>query len=910
MLRDSSLLKNHPIIKIFSLSTKCALLLLFTACGNKDCKNGSCEGENFAGNAPIKAKADLTNAFGLLVVDKSESAPLKLMERHNKKVSALGLPASQFSYGDKESFALLENGERSYMLGEDSFTFPPAQGEKNLGLSEDASADDSSLQKIDSSSGKITDALTQVKDPNLFNPNQLLPKLSTIAIAPTGEVYLHFERSYIYRDAPASQDPHNPSNGYQCQIFRVEGGTLDSLLTTPPERENLVCVDNQHFIDSWRSYQNGVFQFDSSGNLYYPGSIPNVNKTVVYRMSRDGQQASEVINANICVQNFLITSSGGTFYTGQTCQNGQNSGGDPNNSGFFRYVAPGTNGSVLEIARNWWNFIYAPSISQNQTDTAVFFGPDPRIANTASWDTACLFNFDPSGKEVTDRISETITCGNNIGDWMEMNRKVDITAYGEGYHNYTGTDKNYSPSTAWKEEYSRRCISDGEVFAGGGSQISEIKQNSNGDVFVIGNIRKKQKGQVSCSVAFRGPHCTINDMPVLIDDDDSAYTKTTCLAANGTWVNEGNCSNGTTKAEGCVDVSRTWTAGYCSNPDYRTKATCIAATGCSSRWYNNQTDCQNAGYTWHGGSGSSFLVWRTGSCSSDPDKYETEAACIAASKVWRADTWSGACTSSDTNDNSALYDNNQNGCIPNWSTNQMWYNNVTGDICTSDDTADRASFWDYSHKNNNFTQTADSTHSTFSELTGKYLVQGLQCNQVNSASGGRNDWTMEYSALAQVDASKKNLTLLSLSREKAIDLWVVNEKPYYSSFDTASGEYLLNGLTMANACIYSDISEGSSCNEEGLVWQHRRCFASNLSSESTCKAAGYQWVSSYPSVILSNFEVYNLAEGENSGEMLADGLDFSTNEYKFGTINPDSNILQLRTGLTGTLKTIVILPRN
>jgi hypothetical protein len=56
--------------------------------------------------------------------------------------------------------------------------------------------------------------------------------------------------------------------------------------------------------------------------------------------------------------------------------------------------------------------------------------------------------------------------------------------------------------------------------------------------------------------------------------------------------------------------------------------------------------------------------------------------------------------------------------------------------------------------------------------------------------------------------------------------------------------------------------------------------------------------------------VYNLDQSENEGELLADGLDFQSNQYKFGTINPANQILQLRTGLTGTLKTIVILPHT
>ncbi|MBF0443355.1 MAG: hypothetical protein HQK54_15720, partial [Oligoflexales bacterium] len=44
-------------------------------------------------------------------------------------------------------------------------------------------------------------------------------------------------------------------------------------------------------------------------------------------------------------------------------------------------------------------------------------------------------------------------------------------------------------------------------------------------------------------------------------------------------------------------------------------------------------------------------------------------------------------------------------------------------------------------------------------------------------------------------------------------------------------------------------------------------------------------------------------------QVFADGLDFAVNQYKFGTIDLTKGTISLKQGLTGTLKTIVILPQ-
>ncbi len=760
---------------LFRIITATSILLGALSCGDgKDDEHNDIQ-------SAMQPTVDVSGAYGVLVVDVGEDAGLRLMKIHNDRIDSLALEAPKFDLGEGTKTALHKYTEDT--IDPKLFAFP--SNSSNLKLQDEGeteTATGSAMQKINES-GEIENALSYEKQPW----QQDLPEISTIAVSPTGEMYLHFRHSFIYRDAPNNENPWDMANGYQCQIFKVTGGSLNDLLTQEPTTSNLSCIDNQHFIDNWRTGSNEVFQFDSSGNIYYPGSIPDSSQMVVYRVSRDGSESTEMINSQICVQDFLITPLGGVFYTGNTCQDG-----DWGGTGFFRYVAP-DDGGVIEIARDWWDFIFDTKVSEangSSTDNAVFFGPDPRSASTASWETACLFTFDPSDDDPQTRVANIITCGDNIWSWLWMERDVDITNYGRGlrYGNPSGDD--LTKLNSWKNEFRRRCESDDEVFAGGGSQISSIKQDSTGDVFVIGNIRKKIAGTLLCSLEIRGPHCKVDGVPDLYSTQDlsSSYAtaKSTCQSNAGTWVDEGWCDDGTsTNAKTCIDNTQ--------------------------KWYPNS----------------------------------------------------------------------------------QWYDNIDGDVCTAVENGDRSTWW-----------SSNVEWTALSDLKQEFIVQHYNCEQ-DTSSGGGGDWTNEYKALAKVNEDIKNLTLLSTENEQAIDVWLVNDQVYYSSFDSSLGQYLLNKLSSTAQCIDGTNESEDSCS---YSWSNRRCVNTSLTTESACTAqSGHYWSPYSSEIILSNFETYNLAPAENATGLWADGLDFSDNSYKFGTIDLSTNQLSLKTGLTGTLKTIVIL---
>ncbi|WP_141731778.1 hypothetical protein [Oligoflexus tunisiensis] len=685
-------------VKVLSLSLTGMFLL--ASCGGKDNGGGGGGGPMNGGQQALTdVKADFSGAVGVLVIDPTQTT-----------------------------------GSLRLIGGED--------GPVNLSLADsDSGSGDGSLAKV-GSDGEVQSAISSGDDEEEANGwccKPKLPSVKTIAISPSKEIYLHFEQPFVYK-APEDgdwSDAWDPSSGNMCQIFKVKGGTIEDLIANPPEDAgNLECLDNLHFVDSWQAQRNSVFQFDDASNVYYPGSIPNGNgKMVVYKRTPTGE-VSEMINSNICVQDFLVTKAGGIFYTGSSnCQNGSGS----SSGGFFRYVSPSS--SIIEIARDWWNFVFEPSASATG-DKAIFFGPDPTISQTASWDSACLFNFDPNGgSAASDRITPAITCGSDIWSWINLTRTADVTAYGTGYSN-----GNSNPSDAWITQFKSRCESSGQVFAGGGSQISSIKQTSTGDVYVIGQIRKKKEGEITCSLNIKGGHCVLKGTPYL--SGDTTYgTEDLCQDAGGTWTQEGWCTDSTKS---------------------------------------------------------------------------THSACVAAST---------------------------------WNYRDVYYSSAVSNLCGATDDANMLS-------NDDFYSTPVTATNGTPNPTPKYTRGWMNC-QVKSTDGSTNNynWTDEYKGLAKVDTTSKTLTLLSGTDEQAISLWLAGDQPYFSSYNTTQGKYLL------------------------------RKYENNAAV-----------------TIAENFEAYNISESGEDGKLYYDGLDFSTNAYSFGTMLEAAPYTRtIKTGLTGTVKTIVIL---
>ena len=65
--------------------------------------------------------------------------------------------------------------------------------------------------------------------------------------------------------------------------------------------------------------------------------------------------------------------------------------------------------------------------------------------------------------------------------------------------------------------------------------------------------------------------------------------------------------------------------------------------------------------------------------------------------------------------------------------------------------------------------------------------------------------------------------------------------------------------------------------------------------------------------LLSDYEVYNLTvDPADSSRLLFDGLNFASNTYRFGSIDPNAEdgeaSVEDKDGLTGQIKTLIIVP--
>ena len=391
------------------------------------------------------------------------------------------------------------------------------------------------LRKIDTS-GIVSPMMR--RNPRLLVEGQgPLPKVSSIGISPAGDVYFHFEFSFVFREFDNNrkrcENPWEQDSPCSCQLFKAKQ-TLSEMASgqAPPREGNVECIDPISSIP-WGADSSKVFQFDSASNVYFQGVLEGANQPALYRVARNKVNGrfvqDEIINSNICVGAYQIMPGGGLFYVGQNCLGGQWGGAD---GSYFRYVSPA--GGLIEIARNWWDFQFEAYASPTG-DKVVFYGPDPDASAVASWESACLFEFDPA-KPQGERSTKLVSCNNNMWDWLGMRRAIDIATYGDH-------EQWRNPPAAWRTEYTRRCLSDNDTFIGGnGNPIRSLYRAADSKEYLVGNISQKNKGELQCQVELRGPHCLINNKPSL-KNSAGIHTSTTCSTDGGTWVADGWCDD-------------------------------------------------------------------------------------------------------------------------------------------------------------------------------------------------------------------------------------------------------------------------------------------------------------------------------------------------------------------------------
>jgi hypothetical protein len=351
--------------------------------------------------------------------------------------------------------------------------------------------------------------------PNPMPPMQLepLPRVTAVGLSPDGNVYILFERSFMYRqptaeDMASGVDVYGPSSPYRCQLFRANGGNWQEAAA---ELAELECVTNQHEVRTWDARR--VMQFDASGKLYFRGAVPGQPKEVFYQYDPATRALSEKVNGNICWRDVQVTPRGSLFYTGSTSSSDGGCGG----TSFFRYVS--ADNRLSEIARDWWNFKYLAEQDPGDPDNEriIFYGPDPNSTSSVGWDTACLYRYDPAVADPAARAERLIECSNDPYNYV-----------------YGASATPGQVSDAELAGFGERCQSEGQLFVGG-EGVTGLSQLRDGTLFVVGKFQKKLAGEIYCGLDVTVDHC---------DSLDPAHTTPeACTSAGHEWLHaQPSCS--------------------------------------------------------------------------------------------------------------------------------------------------------------------------------------------------------------------------------------------------------------------------------------------------------------------------------------------------------------------------------
>jgi len=408
-----------------------------------------------------------------------------------------------------------------------------------LNLLDDSVDPSKALLKLDENGG-VSSALVSAtsKDTSKTAKAPSIPRVKSMAVAPTGEVYIHFERP-IYTNSVVS--PDQPS---QCQLYRIKNGVIADFTAATAGAKDIECIAPDKMVNSFDADSSGhdsVFQFDDAGNVYFQAWSANGGGGggALYKLTRETGNLKEVISSNIWVQRYAVTKNGGVFYVGNT------NTGTGNNGGYFRYVKP--EGGLLPIATGFWGFRFEPIVGDT-TDKAIFYGPDPRaeLSSTNPWATAGVFAYDPAAgadeEDIDAKVDSVIASGGNPWDWMQLR----------------GENFGEQSSAAWRAEYWNRCLQDNKVFPGG--EVSNLSQSSDGTkVFMVGNVQLKKAGVPKCGInvnnnAAGGANGYCWSGTAVIWN-----TQVQCTALNGTWRANGQYNNITTdecKADFGADSSK------------------------------------------------------------------------------------------------------------------------------------------------------------------------------------------------------------------------------------------------------------------------------------------------------------------------------------------------------------------
>lgn len=470
--------------------------------------------------------------------------------------------------GSEASFLHLDSEGIAALLTMDTDTLNSSSSLSTLnqetGDETDDEADDetdestpSPVQGVDEETGEIRDALrcfTDETDENFDMDSDSglstdcwdqIPRIVTIAEC-DDYIYLVFERPFIVRtETPDGEriedysDPWSPSSPFTSQLLRSSAPITDYQAGDRLERSNLEGVLYSMEVNTWDRRRN--IQFDDSCNLYLTARVSGTANDVMIMIEPGAGEDdyTEIINANICFENYLVTLLGDVHYTGRS-----GSGGDCTGDSFYRMVS--SDGELTEITRDWWDYKFEPL----SDGTVVFYGPNPTQGGVPSWDSACLFKFDGT-KSGDDRYEKQVNC---INDWWRYVENRPLPEF----------------STSENDTERERCAKQFYTYRGSNAPEKILSIDSNGDgteeICVVSDTEYKKKGTWKCNICIddNTGHCENSEGMLTGDKTQLACTGTT----GNSWSTTGECYNDVTTSACTITQPAGWNLNHdwCQDP--------------------------------------------------------------------------------------------------------------------------------------------------------------------------------------------------------------------------------------------------------------------------------------------------------------------------------------------------------
>lgn len=351
----------------------------------------------------------------------------------------------------------------------------------------------------------------------------VIPPVTRIAANPipgtTNEwrFYLIFEHCYMFSDPRSSSDEIKPgmdpwhcANPWTCQIFTTTGDldkTYDNIETQNLAFKSLECVNPYLEYNTWDTSERNTLQFDGSGNFYFVGRYAENNEEALFKYNPNDKSTEEIVGPQVNLNTWTVNKDQSIMMK----YHSERGGG----ARLLRFDNNSYNVVQISTEDSWSVRAIQDLLDSNDL---ILFSPTT-LTGARDWH-RCFWTFhtdiedDKSTVDKDERAEELTACFTDM--WQEMNEIERGTA----------TEPMEVKTICEKEGY----------FSG--NDAWQIIQSSSGNIFYIGEVRKRLKGDFTCSGNFRDTSKLqkgSDNREGWCSTGDLTLNETNCKSKGGVW---------------------------------------------------------------------------------------------------------------------------------------------------------------------------------------------------------------------------------------------------------------------------------------------------------------------------------------------------------------------------------------